>query len=169
MAKTDSALKPMWRYGRHSYDEAHYLAEFLLKESQWPLPQLRRIFEQIDEKDLARTESEYENVIAELIKRPNSQRPALIRKLHKEAGPNIFELVLLLSVIAAARIPHIVDIRDYYRSSLSPGRGYRITEQGLYLFSRELLQVMHSYEWPYEVFDNLGVCDNDDADEPDFD
>jgi hypothetical protein len=165
MAKSESWQKTMQRYGQHCYSDAHSLAEWLTQEVNDTLPAIRRRFDGTDRNILFRFEIEHEDVISDLIKRSDSQRPAIFRKFRKAHGEEALERLLLISIIVAVRLDSIIGLRDIYRGYLVPGGGYRVTAKSFYVFSRHVLHESLVYEWPAQVFDNLGIDDWDDEDE----
>ena len=168
MAKTESCNKDMSRYSCHSITDAHLLAEWLTQEATNTIPQIRIRFKETSFSDLFHFECSHEETIATLLKRPDSQRPALFRRFQKDHGEEALETLLVIGIIVSLRISDLVDARDAYRGYLVPGAGYRVTTKALYEHSRYVVRASLEYEWPMEVFINIDVDDEDESDE-DFD
>jgi hypothetical protein len=54
-----------------------------------------------------------------------------------------------------------MEVRDNFRSVLAPGRGNRVTTASVYVFAEEIRNIFN-YVWPSEVFDAMGIDDDED-------
>lgn len=151
----------MWRYGEHARNNAHeiggHLAELLENEGS-SFDALRKWFNSKDTAALLEIEQRLADDIADFIRRSESQRPAAIRRMMKERGFDTTAVLLLLAVLGADRAATLAEIRDQYASALNPGRGYRVVTAELYLCALEIPTRLSGYEWPDEIFFELGYA-----------
>lgn len=160
---TGAHHKSMGSYERHAGNDAMSIASFL--DSNYTAVEARSMYERVSLEDVRKYEHEAEDQIADFIKRSESQRPAVIRKLPDDVTRVVF---LTLAIIGCLRARDLMDIRDRYRELLAPGRGNRQTTSGLYLFASEVRDLF-DYSWPSEVFDAMDIQDWSDEDDDDDD
>lgn len=94
-------------------------------------------------------------IIEELIRRSESQRPAYVRKVGKSADEITRGLLIVFAILGQVRVMEILELRDRYRLALAPGSGNRITCSSLYAFQQEMAG-LQTYDWPDHVFDAYG-------------
>ncbi|WP_321967195.1 hypothetical protein [Burkholderia cepacia] len=155
--------KSMGSYQLFAWRDAMSLASWL--EESYDLRAVRAAFEALNAAERDEFEQRNAEVIEELIRRPESQRPALLRKAGKNIDPAWHGLLILFAVMSQARTREVIELRDNFRDALEPGLGNRVTCAGLYAFQRELL-ALPRHAWPWEVFDAYGGgADREDDDE----
>lgn len=162
--KTGAHEKSMHAYAQHAWSDAMAIAGLL--DDEIGAVKARALYQQVAEANVQAFEREVQDQIEDFIKRTESQRPSVLRKLPNETTKATF---LILAILGCLRAKAVIDLRDSYRFAMAPGSGYRDTTSAIYAFSNEL-RAVYEYGWPSELFDAVGIDDlgdfEDDDDEP---
>lgn len=158
----------MGSYQLFAWRDAMSLASWL--ENEYDLQAVRRAFDALTQAQRANFERLNAPLIEELIRRPETQRPALVRRACKDANATERGLLIVFAVLCQARVRGLIELRDGYRDVLMPGSGNRATCAGLYGFNTALVE-LYRHDWPSDVFSAYGGGDGlpDDEDEDDSD
>lgn len=157
--KTEAHEKSMGSYERHAWSDALAMASYL--DEEIGADKARKIYEDVREVDLRKYEEDTGALIQDFIKRSESQRPSVLKKLPDERTRVVFQV---LAILGCLRAKEVIDLRDRYRLALAPGAGYRVTTASLYGLSEQMRSI-YTYAWPLEVFDALGIDDLGDWDD----
>jgi hypothetical protein len=158
----------MGSYELHAWRDAIALADFMREQCAamgLSLSQVRRRYETFDRAAIREHEQKVSDLIAEMIRRSESQRNAYFRKICKDVNDDTKIARLVLCVLGAVRVRDILELRDQYREALAPGSGNRITAASIHEFGSRVAD-LYTYDWPSEVFDAMGIYDiasDDDA------
>jgi hypothetical protein len=165
--RTHPHEKHMGSYELFSWRDAMALASWL--EEDYDVRAVRVAFEGMSLDEKLDFEEKNHDHIEELIRRSESQRPAYVRKVGKEANDTTKGVLIVFAIIGQVRVKDLLELRDQYRMALAPGSGNRITCSELYAFQHQVSR-LGNYDWPAEVFEayggNAGWADDDD--EPDW-
>lgn len=165
--RSNPSEKSMSSYQLFAWRDAMALANWL--EQDYDVKAVRRAFEAQTVDYFLNFEKENRQHIEELVRRPESQRPAYVRKVCKNVDEVVQGIFIVLAIIAQVRNRDLLELRDRYRSALAPGGGNRITCSELYAFHLDAMN-LHRFAWPDEVFMAYGGdsgWDDDDTDEDD--
>lgn len=130
--------------GEHGDDAARYIEQVVRSDKK-----------QIDDKL-----REYNEMICEFIRRPNSQRQAYLNKITQNIkdGKNETQLYFVaLCLIRLNQIHEFIEIRDMHRNVIVPGSGNRVTAAGICDLLFQTQHILSEYEVPWEIYDNLGI------------
>lgn len=150
--------KSMGSYEMHAHSDAISIAYLLEKELG--SSRARAIYEKIDEPSLRKYEADSADIIADFIKRTESQRPSVLKKIKDERTRVAF---LVLAIIGCLRAKATMELRDNYRMAMVPGSGNRVTTAALYRFAMDM-QAIFDYAWPFEAFLDAELSDDEDGD-----
>lgn len=148
----------MGSYELHAWRDAMALAEFLKEqcaEINLNLRQARELYASLDRAAVIELEKNNSELVAEMIRRPESQRHAYFRKICMKSDVPTKVASLVLFVLGAVRARDLLELRDQYRGSLAPGAGNRVTAAGAYAFAAGV-DSLFVYDWPHEVFEAMG-------------
>lgn len=166
--RTNPHEKHMGSYELFAWRDAMALASWL--EEDYDVRAVRQAFEAMSLDDKLAFEDKNVELIEELIRRSESQRPAYVRKVGKDASEITKGILIAFAIIGQVRVKDLMELRDRYRMALAPGGGNRVTCSELYAFQHEVSH-LGSYDWPDEVFDAYGGdggwSDDDEDDAPD--
>lgn len=149
----------MGSYQMHAYSDAMSIASLLDRE--FGASRARGIYDEIGEQALREYEAEAVDSIADFIKRTESQRPSVLKKIKDERTRVAF---VVLAIIGCLRSKAVMELRDNYRMAMVPGSGNRVTTAALYQFAIEM-RAIFDYSWPFEAFMDAGISDDDDDDQ----
>lgn len=150
---TDTAHKSMGSYELFAWRDAMEMASWL--EADFDVRAIRKAFERMSVQALVEYENNNHAIIAELLRKTPAQRPAYLRKVGKDVDAITRGLVVVFAIIALVRVKDLIELRDMYRSVLTPGGGNRATCSGLYEFQLDAA-ALSKFDWPDEVFDAYG-------------
>lgn len=151
--RADASQKSMGSYELFAWRDAMELASWL--EADFDIRAMRKAFEQTPPGALAEFEANNREFIAELISKSPSQRLAYLRKIGKDVDTVTRGMIIVFAIIGQVRAKKIIELRDRFRTVLTPGASNRSTCAGLYAFQWEV--AAHStFAWPHEVFEAYG-------------
>lgn len=148
--------KDMGSYESHAWHDALALALFI--DDEFGAAKARITFEAIPREEVLDFERVNGLLLGDFIQRAESQRPAFLARVCKSAEERTKILFVVLALIGVLRAKAVMELRDRFRTELAPGRGNRVTTAALYDFSREIREV-YIYDWPWVVFNALGLDD----------
>lgn len=151
--RTNPHEKHMGSYELFAWRDAMALANLL--ESDYDVKEIRRAFEEMSGAEMFEFENKNREILQELIRRTEGQRPAYIRKVGKNVSETVRGLLIAFAVIAQVRVMRVMELRDEYRLALAPGSGNRITCAEMFAFQMAVSDA-HNIAWPDEVFDAYG-------------
>ncbi len=165
--KTEAHEKSMGSYEMHAWRDACAIAYQAVET--FGAEVVRKTYLEIEKEPLQEFEDSNTDLIADFIKRSESQRASVVKKLPDDRTRIGF---LVLAVLGCLRGREILDLRDQYRYAFAPGSGNRITLAQIYAFS-QAVKKLYDYAWPAEVFRAIGESGEDDDgpddEEEDFD
>ena len=163
--------KSMGAYTLHAWRDAQDIASLLqdeVDEAGLSLMDAYEAYERVPASDVGAYEATNRNVLTDFIQKTATQRAAFIRRL-KSHTANERIMFLVVACVGAMRAMKVIEIRDKYRTSLAPGRGYRTTVADAYAFGCEIGELYHDLSWPHELIEHaLGFSPEDELDD-DFD
>jgi hypothetical protein len=139
------------------------LAENFTQQHGVTLNQIRKHYESVKLDALIDLDDQLKPCIADYLAKTASQRPALERKVTKNATQLQASVFRVLCILGACRAYRLLELRDRYRMVLAPGLGNRVTASGAYQFCMDASDLIN-YRWPYEVFEAAGIYAYDDED-----
>lgn len=142
----------MSTYEQFAWQDALSLAAWLKRS--FDLEAVRENYESHSVKDNHEFEKANAEIIQELIAKPESQRPAYLRRVCKNVSNLTQGVLIVLAIIAQVRVKEVIELRDRFRYSLYPGGGNRTTCAGVYAFNNAMMDVSFM-EWPTAVFEAL--------------
>jgi len=158
--KTDLREAHMHKYEQFAWQDALSLAAWLKRS--FDLEALRESYESTSVQGNYEFEKEHADVIQELIAKPESQRPAYLRRVCKNASALTQGVLIVLAIIAQVRVKEVIELRDRFRCSLYPGGGNRTTCAGIYAFNNAMRDVTFM-AWPTAVFEALSERESERA------
>jgi hypothetical protein len=156
-SRVEAHQKSMGSYEMHAWSDAMAIASLL--DERVGIAKARKIYVGIPKANLVEYEKSVADGIADFIQKPESQRPAFLKKLPD--GVNTLVAFLTLAIIGCVRAKDVLEIRDNFRNALAPGGGNRITVSNVYRFAQEVADSI-SYEWPWEPIQAMGLDDESD-------
>lgn len=150
--KADLREAHMHKYEQFAWQDALSLAAWLKRS--FDLEAVRENYESTSVLDNYEFEKIHADVIRELIAKPESQRPAYLRRVCKNVSVLTQGVLIVLAIIAQVRVKEVIELRDRFRYSLYPGGGNRTTCAGIYAFNNAMSDVTFM-EWPTAVFEEL--------------
>ncbi|MGE8067071.1 hypothetical protein [Pseudomonas sp. NPDC089569] len=164
--KADPRSSNMGSYELFAWRDAMSMASWLQEE--FDLVAVRKAYEAMSDDQKFKFEDSNAEIIQEMIGKTEGQRPAYLRKVAKNVGTITQGILIVFAIIGQVRVKEMIDLRDRFRYSLSPGGPNRATCAGIYAFHQQTLS-MTLFNWPDEVFDAFGSDggwpDDDDIDE----
>ena len=161
--------KSMGSYQLFAWRDAMSLASWL--EDEYDLQAVRQAFDAMTQGQRADFEKRNAPLIEELIRRPETKRPALVSRACKDVDDTARGLLIVFAVLCQARMRRLIELRDGYSDVLMPGSGNRATCAGLYGFQTAIVE-SYQHDWPWDVFSAYGggdglpdTEDDDDADD----
>lgn len=151
--KADPRGKNMCSYQLFAWRDAMSMASWL--EESFDLVAVRKRYEAIPDDDKVKFEVSNAELIQELIAKTEGQRPAYLRKVAKNVDSITQGILIVFAIIGQVRVMEMIELRDRFRYSLSPGGPNRATCAGLYGFHQEIISVT-LFDWPDDVFDAFG-------------
>jgi len=142
----------MHKYEQFAWQDALSLAAWLKKS--FDLEAVRESYESNSIQGNNDFEKYHADVIQELIATPESRRPAYLRRACKNVSALTQGVMIVLAIIAQVRVKEVIELRDRFRRSLSPGGGNRDTCAGIYAFNNAMRDVTFM-TWPTAVFEAL--------------
>ncbi|VVP59647.1 hypothetical protein [Pseudomonas fluorescens] len=124
-------------------------------EESFDLVAVRTRYEAIPDDDKVKFEVSNAEIIQELIAETEGQRPAYLRQVAKNVDSITQGILIVFAIIGQVRVMEMIELRDRFRYSLSPGGPNRATCAGIYAFHQEIISVT-LFDWPDEVFDAFG-------------
>lgn len=161
-AKKDLREAHMHKYEQFAWEDALSLGAWLKRS--FDLADVRENFESTSVKDIHSFEKSCADIIQELIAKPESQRPAYLRRACKEVCALTQGMLIVLAIIAQVRVKEVIELRDRFRYSLYPGGSTRTTCAGIYEFNNAMMDVTF-IAWPTAVFEVLSERESARADE----
>lgn len=92
--KTEAHEKSMGSYERHAWSDALAMASYL--DEEIGADKARKIYEDVREVDLRKYEEDTGALIQDFIKRSESQRPSVLKKLPDERTRVVFQVLAIL-------------------------------------------------------------------------
>lgn len=114
----------MHSYSQFALSDAVSLASWL--DTEFDLKAVRRAFEGISQLDRAKFDDDNAELIKELLRRTEGQRPALLRKAGKGATEVTKDRLLVFGIMGLVRVRSLIEIRDWL-VLMGPGAGYSVT------------------------------------------
>lgn len=99
--KTEAHEKSMGSYERHAWSDALAMASYL--DEEIGADKARKIYEDVREVDLRKYEEDTGALIQDFIKRSESQRPSVLKKLPDERTRVVFQVLAILDVCGRRR------------------------------------------------------------------
>ncbi|CAH2778669.1 MAG: hypothetical protein CBARDMAM_0945 [uncultured Caballeronia sp.] len=124
-------------------------------EGEYDRQTVRRAFDAMTQAQRTDFESQNAPLIEELIRRPENQRRAVIRRAYKNVDETTRGLLIVFAAICQARMRCLIELPDGYRDVLMPGSGNRVTCASLYGFQTAVVE-LYEHAWPWEVFSTYG-------------
>jgi hypothetical protein len=150
--KIDPRSKNMCSYEKFAWSDAISMADWL--EESFDLVAVRKGFEAMSDAQKLNFEEKNAVIIQEVIGKTEGQRPAYLRKVGKNAGALTQGILIVFAIIGIVRVKEIIDLRDRFRYSLTPGGPNRATCADLYSFYQEM-KALTALDWPDEVFEAI--------------
>lgn len=148
--KKDLRDADMSAYGQFAWQDALSLATWLTKS--FDLEAIRESYEATSVQDNHEFEIANAEIIQELLARPEGQRSAYLRRVSKNVSSSTQGMLIVMAIIAQVRVMEVIELRDRFRYSLSPGGGTRITCANIYAFNNAMMDVSFM-AWPAAVFE----------------
>lgn len=146
----DPRDRNMISYLMFARKDAYALTEWLLTD--FDVAAVQDAFEALGVRGMVSFESAAREDLADLIRRPQSQRRAFLRKLCKDRPAHYQGLMVVFAIIGLLRVEAMLDLRDRYRYALTPGDSNRETCADIYSFHQDVIRIP-PYDWPAEMLD----------------
>jgi hypothetical protein len=156
-SRVEAHQKSMGSYQMHAWRDAMAIASLL--DETVGIEKARKIYEALPLEKVIKYEQSVAEGIADFIQKPESQRPAFLRKLPQGIETRVG--FLTLAIIGCVSAKDTLELRDAFRNTLAAGGGNRITVSNIYMFAQEV-RGLFTYEWPWEIIDAMGLDDGGD-------
>ncbi|WP_162590091.1 hypothetical protein [Variovorax sp. RA8] len=155
----------MSSYEEFAWRDAGELA--MMAAADFKMSAARDQFEAMSAEQKIRIEDACRSMIEDFLRRTDSQRPAVLRKIAKAAGDEAAAMFAVFAIVALVRVREVLELRDRYMYALAPGSGNRETCAAIYAFQQEVIEAS-GIEWPDDAFDDIDL-DEEEYDDEDGD
>lgn len=163
------ASDSMYRYSRHIFTDTHDVIEFVRENmGDEAIVSLVKMFNEVKSEQVNDFLVRNAVLISEFVGKTNSQRPPFFRKITKTVKDISLQdklFFILCTIVSMERSRELMDLKDNFRAAFTPGASYRHSASEAVLGAIAIQETMCSINFPFEVFDNLGI----DYDENEFD